>query len=50
MTRLLLLAARRPALIKRGTSGTGISDAETTLIRETARQCSDSFKRFRRQP
>jgi putative zinc finger/helix-turn-helix YgiT family protein len=40
MTRLLLLAARRPDLFKKGSGVPMISKADTTLIRETVRESS----------
>ena len=40
MTRLLLLAAKRPELFQKGSGGPTISDADTTLLRETVRKSS----------
>jgi HTH-type transcriptional regulator/antitoxin MqsA len=40
MTRLLLLAAKRPGLFKKGTGEAGISEADAALIRETVRKSS----------
>jgi transcriptional regulator with XRE-family HTH domain len=40
MTRLLLLALRRPYLFQKGTGGVEISAADTELIREALRQSS----------
>jgi HTH-type transcriptional regulator/antitoxin MqsA len=40
MTRLLLLAARRPELFPKGSSVPMISEADATLIRETVRKSS----------
>ena len=40
MTRLLLLAARRPELFKKGTGGSMISEADAAIIRETVRKSS----------
>ena len=40
MTRLLLLAAKRPKLFKTGTGMSLISEADAALIRETVRKSS----------
>jgi HTH-type transcriptional regulator/antitoxin MqsA len=40
MTRLLLLAARRPELFQKGTGSPTMSEADATLIRETVRKSS----------
>jgi hypothetical protein len=40
MTRLLLLAARRPDMFKKGTGLPMISEADAALIRETVRKSS----------
>ena len=40
MTRLLLLAARRPELFQKGSGVPMISKADATLIRETVRKSS----------
>ena len=40
MTRLLLLAARRPELFKKGNGGPMISESDAELIRDTVRKSS----------
>lgn len=40
MTRLLLLAARRPSLFRKGTPAAAMSAADAALIRETVRKSS----------
>jgi hypothetical protein len=40
MTRLLLLAARRPDLFQKGTGMPMMSEADASLIRETVRKSS----------
>ena len=40
MTRLLLLAARRPELFKKGTGAPMISKADASLIRDIVRKSS----------